>query len=461
MMQSKGSRRIFLAHNACLNASYDFNLLKEGLRRKGFELVDRPEDADEVIFSGCAVRDLWVRDAGNQINAILTRAPGTKVTVTGCVANSAPERLRSLVRGESIRFSQQEDIVARYSGLDINELDRCVTQNTTTDFEGARIHDLNQIRRRVGREKAAAAASLDKIDREFGTRLASLYRRSTKGFVFYHEKEPADFIAVTRSCLYKCSFCSIPRGRGAFTSVELDDIVRKAEASVSRGIRRIILVGDEVGNYGAGKSGPKLRDLVSALLKLDSKLRLSIRYIEPKPFIRDFDLFERHCGEGRIELLYVSLQSGSTSILKAMNRNYRIEEVATLCRMLRKNTNTVFYSNWMVGFPGESETDFQATKDLVQDLDLQINVGVPFSARPGTFASTMSDQIDEKVKDERLHELTQLIAALKVSAFSSHLEFLPPLRRSLLLREIELGETVQYAEEPGLDETETSSGFRG
>ncbi len=445
--------RVFLAHNACLNASYDFNLLREGLQRRGFEIVERPEEADEVIYSGCAVRQLWVDDAGNQINAIHARAPNAKVTITGCVASVAPAQLKNIVRAKDVELGSQNEILKHRTGFALADVDRWVMQDSNTDFEGGKDDGLDKIRRRVGPEKAAVVASLQQIDREFGTRLEPAYRRSTKGFVFYHEDEPADFITVTRSCLYKCSFCAIPKGRGPFTSVAPDDIMAKARASLLRGVHRITLVGDEVGNYGIGASGPKLRDLLTALLALDPKLRLSIRYIEPKPFVRDYHLFERLCGEGRMELLYISLQSGSQRMLDTMNRNCHLDEVVPLYKKLRDNTDTVFYCNWMVGFPGESDEDYQATKELVEYLGLQLNVPIPFSARPDTPAMTMNEQVSEQTKGQRLNDLTSLIARLKALEFSARLGFLAPKRRVAVLEGIELAEIVQYAEPsdfPGL-----------
>src|SRR6185295_10236113 len=95
-------KKVFLAHNACLNASYDFNLLKEGLKRQGYKLVDKAEEADEIIFSGCAVRSIWVDDAINQINTLHSRAPRAKITVTGCVANVSAERVKSLAKTDRL-----------------------------------------------------------------------------------------------------------------------------------------------------------------------------------------------------------------------------------------------------------------------------------------------------------------------------------------------------------------------
>lgn len=443
-MENK-KHRVFLAHNSCLNSAYDLNVLRAGLRGDGYEVVARPEDADEVVFSGCSVRSKWVDDAINQINEIHARAPGARITVTGCVANVSSQAVRDGAAAPAISFRTHAEVLRDRTGLDFEAVDRSVSQDTSHDYESDPSSGLTQLRQRVGSEKAAVVAQLQKIDREFGSALAQRYQRETKGFVFYHEAETAELITVTRSCLYQCSFCSIPKGRGPFTSVPLEDVLLKAQAALKRGIHRFILVGDEVGNYGADRPGAKFPDLLRALVALDPAVRISIRYVEPKPFVRNADLLRELCAAGCIDLLYVSLQSGSSRILKAMNRG-SIDAATELYAAFRKETNVVFYGNWMVGFPGETEEDFQSTVDLVKKLDLQISVAIPFSSRPGTAAEHFAGQIDEAIKTERVSQLTEIIAAIKMAQFDKHLSFLGDARRLPLLELIRAAEARLYAE---------------
>lgn len=444
-MESR-KHRIFFAHNSCLNSSYDLNVLKAGLAAAGYETVDRPEDADEVVFSGCSVRSKWVDDAINQINEIHARASGVRITVTGCIASVSAEDVRSRAIAPEISFETQSDMLRDRGGLDFRAVDRALSQDTSQSFESDPNNGLSQLRQRVGPEKAAVVAQLQKVDREFGTALAHRYQRETKGFVFYHEVEAAELITVTRSCLYKCTFCSIPRGRGPFTSVHLDDVLFKARAALARGVTRFILVGDEVGNYGCDRPGAKFPDLLKALVALDPAVRLSIRYIEPKPFVRNADLLLELSVSGRIDLLYISLQSGSSRVLKAMNRGSTVDSVASVYAKFRRDTEVVFYCNWMVGFPGETEQDFQRTVELAKMLDLQISVAIPFSSRPGTPAEQFGDQIDDATKTRRVSRLTEVIAEIKAAQFDKHLSFLDVARRQPLLELIRKAEARLYAE---------------
>ncbi|HEM7889316.1 MULTISPECIES: radical SAM protein [Burkholderia] len=437
-------RRVFLAHNSCLNSSYDLNVLKVGLERDGFVIVDQPELADEVIFSGCSVRSTWVDDAISQIRQISSRASDAKITVTGCIANVSADVVSAAIASRPINFQSHADILRNRTGQDFRALDRDISQDTAHDFEGNVDNGLTQMRRRVGTAKAEVLARLEQLDREHGTALASLYRRTTKGFVFYHEEESAELITVTRSCLFRCSFCSIPRGRGDFESVPIDDILRKASAALDRGVKRLILVGDEVGNYGAEGTGPRFADLLQALVALSPQMRLSIRYIEPKPFMKNAELLKSLCDSGNIDLLYVSLQSGSEKILRAMNRNPDLSKISDAYATFRNTTDVVFYCNWMVGFPGETENDFQQTLKLARALNLHINVAIPFSARPGTPAEHHADQIDDKTKEYRLSRLSLELANMKAAMFEQQLSFLDDEARRSLLQQIKLAEMQQY-----------------
>lgn len=438
-------RRVFLAHNSCFNASYDLNILRIGLERGGYEIVSRPEHADEVIYSGCSVRDKCVTDAINQIGQIHTRAPSANITVTGCIANVSKDAVRNGLGVKDIAFQQQQAILKDRTGLDFGSVDANASLDTTHDYEGA-WNGLTQLRQRVGPEKATVVAELQKIDREYGLDLAHTYQRETKGFVFYHEVEPASVITVARSCLYQCSFCSIPQGRGPFTSVPLQDIVAKARTSLLSGINRLILVGDEVGNYGADGQDEKFPELLNALVALDPGIRLSIRYIEPKPFIKHADLLRRLSDSGNIDLLYVSMQSGSLNILKRMNRGTGIEKAVATYSDFRRNTDVVFYCNWMVGFPGETEDDFAETVALAKRLNLQINVAIPFSSRPDTAADQYGSHLSENIKCERVQRLTEVLADVKAAQFHNRLSFLEEERREPLLELIRAAEKKLYAE---------------
>jgi tRNA A37 methylthiotransferase MiaB len=440
-------KKVYLAHNSCMNSAYDLNVLQGGLAQADFEVVDEPEAADEIIFSGCSVRAHWVEDAITQIAKVHGRAPDAKITVTGCLANTSAQLVTSRLKELPVAFRPMKNILLEDAGLTFSEVDRRLSQNSSVAFESVAVPGLQNLRRRVGALKAGVVARLQEIDREFGTTLERRYRQTTKGFVFYAEADASEMITVTRSCPYKCSFCNIPQGRGEFESVPAGDILTKATAAVSEGKRHLILIGDEVGNYGAGGDGPRLPELIATLLAIDPGVTLSIRYIEPKPFLKYADSLMAWGREGRLRLLYISLQSGSTKVLRAMNRGYAVEKLRVRLTEFRTETPVTLYGNWMVGFPGEEESDFLETVALVESLRFHINVAIPFSARPDTPAEGMAGHVSPEALADRVQRLSAVIARMKVEALESSVAFLEPAARSSLLDQIRRAELEQYADD--------------
>ena len=227
-------------------------------------------------------------------------------------------------------------------------------------------------------------------------------------------------ITVSRSCLYNCSFCTIPKGRGEYSSISISTIKDKISTAMSKGIFRIILIGDEVGNYGIDlKNGTSFKTLVDEILSMDKRIKIAIRYIEPTPFYKNFETIKNYCIEDRIYLLHIPLQTGSQDLLMQMNRNHNLEKIIPFYKLLIDNTNTTFYCNWMIGFPGETEKDFQHTLDLAKTLQIQLNTVIPFSARPDTKAYERNDFIPDEIIQQRCERLEEVLLQLKLDHFRS------------------------------------------
>ena len=439
------TKKVFLAHNACLNAGYDLNVLRSGIQSGGNTIVESPEEADEIVFSGCSVREHWVDDAISQLSEATGRAPEARIIVTGCIANTRADKVRASIDSDRLSILTLSEVLKESTAAPFTEVDRLYSQGAGDSFESNTVKGLHSLRTRVGLAKSAVLAQLEEEDRRHGTQLVRAYRQTTKGFVFYDETDPCEMITVTRSCLYQCSFCNIPQGRGEYTSVPLSDILAKARDAVAAGRNHLVLIGDEVGNYGLGTDGPRFKQLVNAVLDISPDVRLSIRYIEPKPFLKNFAEILRWAHAGRLQLLYLSLQSGSPRVLKLMRRGYDIDKVTNALREFRSSSPTVLYGNWMVGYPGESDDDFQHTLDAVQSLKFHINVAIPFSPRPDTPAYSM-EQLDDRVTASRIGVLTELAAQLKADLMRPLVSHLDESRQIQILDLVRSAEHDQYAE---------------
>ncbi len=406
-------KKLFIKHNGCLNLSYDFNIAKSGLEKAGYEFVSNPSDADEIVFAGCGVRAAWVDDAINQINSFIEGNHNKKVVVTGCISKIETDRIESSLLTNEVYFQSFQDLVKSYTQFSFDLLEKGYSQNEQTDLEGD-----NPLRKKITPNKEKTIKYLDQLDRKYGLELVYEYRRTTSGFFFYNEIDPTEMITVSRSCLYNCSFCTIPKGRGEYSSMPISSIKEKVNKAISKGIFKIILIGDEVGNYGKDlKDGSNFKMLLDEILSLDKRLQIAIRYIEPTPFYKNFDTIKKYCLEDRIYLLHIPLQTGSQDLLVQMNRNHNLAKVVPLYKDLTVNTKTTFYCNWLIGFPGESEENFQMTIDLAMHLQIQLNTVIPFSARPETKAYERTDKIPTEIIQERCTRLEAVLFQSKLDKF--------------------------------------------
>jgi tRNA A37 methylthiotransferase MiaB len=429
-------KKIFIKHNGCLNLSYDFNIAKSGLEKAGYEFVSNPSEADEIVFAGCGVRAAWVDDAIKQMNTFIEGKQNQKVVVTGCISKIETDRIESSLNTNEVHFKNFQDLVKDYTQFSFDLLEKDYSQNEQTDLEGD-----NPLRKKITPLKEKTLMLIDQLDRKYGLKLVDEYRRTTSGFFFYNETEPTEMITVSRSCLYNCSFCTIPKGRGDYSSMPISTVKEKVSKAISKGIFRIILIGDEVGNYGRDlKDGSNFKTLVDEILSIDKRLKIAIRYIEPTPFYKNFDTIKKYCLEGRIYLLHIPLQTGSQELLKQMNRNHNLERVIPLYKDLTENTNTAFYCNWMVGFPGETEEDFQMTIELAKHLQIQLNTVIPFSARPDTKAYDRADKIPTEIIQERCDRLEEVLMQSKLDKFKKMTVYIPIDEQKKVLELMATGE---------------------
>uniref|UniRef100_UPI00404A6814 radical SAM protein n=1 Tax=Gelidibacter sp. TaxID=2018083 RepID=UPI00404A6814 len=406
-------KKIFIKHNGCLNLSYDFNIAKSGLEKAGYDFVNNPSEADEIVFAGCGVRAAWVDDAIKQMNSFIEGKHNQRVVVTGCISKIETDRIESSLNTNEVHFKSFQDLVKDYTQFSFDFLEKDYSQNEQTDLEGD-----NPLRKKITPLKEKTLMFLDQLDRKYGLELSNEYKRTTSGFFFYNETEPTEIITVSRSCLYNCSFCTIPKGRGDYSSMPISTIKEKVNKAISKGILRIILIGDEVGNYGRDlKDSSNFKMLVDEILSIDKRLKIAIRYIEPTPFYKNYETIKKYCLEERIYLLHIPLQTGSQELLKQMNRNHNLDRVIPLYKDLTDNTNTTFYCNWMVGFPGETEEDFQMTIDLARHLKIQLNTVIPFSARPDTKAQDRTDKIPTEIIQNRCERLEEVLLQSKINKF--------------------------------------------
>ena len=351
----------------CQMNVYDGERMAELLGGDGMTAAAEGEDADLVVLNTCHIREKAAEKAYSDVGR-LKRDDGSKplIALAGCVAQAEGAEAR--------RRSPMIDIVVGPQAY--HRLPEMVAQA----MSGARPVDTDM-------------PAISKFD----------------AFPQRRRANPSAFLTVQEGCDKFCTYCVVPYTRGAEISRPWNDIVTEARALVAGGAREIVLLGQNVNAWE--HDGRGLADLIRALAKIDGLER--IRYTTSHPVNMSDDLIAAH---GEIDklmpYLHLPVQSGSNRVLRAMNRSHTVETyLATIEKMRAARSDIALSGDFIVGFPGETEEDFQATLQIVDAVRYASAYSFKYSARPGTPAAVMEDQIPREIMDDRLQRLQARINA--------------------------------------------------
>ena len=351
----------------CQMNVYDGDRMAELLGVQGMRPAADGEDADLVVLNTCHIREKAAEKAYSDVGR-LRREDGSKplIALAGCVAQAEG--------AEAMRRSPMIDLVVGPQAY--HRLPDMVAEASSG-------------RRSVDTDMPA----ISKFD--------ALPAR--------HHASPSAFLTVQEGCDKFCTYCVVPYTRGAEISRPWQAIVDEAHLLVGAGAREIVLLGQNVNAWADGDRG--LAELIRALARIDGLER--IRYTTSHPADMTEELITAH---GEVEklmpYLHLPVQSGSNRILKAMNRSHTTETyLRTLEKMRLARPDIALSGDFIVGFPGETEQDFQATLNIVDEVGYASAYSFKYSARPGTPAATMEDQIPREVMEDRLQRLNDRINA--------------------------------------------------
>lgn len=368
-----GQKKLYIKTYGCQMNVYDSERMAEVMARAGYVGTDTPEDADMILLNTCHIREKAAEKVYSELGRfrpLKAARPDLKVGVAGCVAQAEGEE------------------IMRRAGL----VDLVVGPQS--------YHRLPEMEARVregGKALDTDFPAIDKFD-------ALSERPKAK-------RGPTAFLTVQEGCDKFCAFCVVPYTRGAEASRPAARILAEARDLVERGVREVTLLGQNVNAYhGAGEDGTdwSLARLIRALAEIDGLVR--IRYTTSHPNDMQDDLIAAHgeCDK-LMPYLHLPVQSGSDRILKRMNRGHDAESYIRLIERIRAARPDILMSgDFIVGFPEETEEDFKATLDLVEEVGYGYAYSFKYSPRPGTPAAER-DQLDEDVKSDRLQRLQALL----------------------------------------------------
>lgn len=365
-------RKISFHTLGCKVNQYETEALKERFAAAGFSVVPEGEKADVYIINTCTVTNLADRKSRQFIRRAIKDNPKALIVATGCYVQIKPEEAAAIPGVDLI--------------VGINEKSKI----------------LEYVEKALKEGKGEETAEKHILSYE------ELSEYRSDGIISAMEGKSRAFIKIEEGCNRFCSYCIIPFARGRVRSRPLEEIIQEGEALVKAGFKEIVLTGINTALYGTDLGMGGIEPLLGKMEEMEGDFRIRLSSLEPTvidwQYVKKLLQYERLCHH-----LHLSLQSGSDQVLKAMNRRYSGEEFLRIVDVVR--ALDPFYgisSDVIVGFPGETEKDFEDSLDLIRRGGIDRVHGFKYSKRQGTKAAAMENQVDEKVKQERISILTKV-----------------------------------------------------
>lgn len=357
---------------------YDSGRIAGILNNLGYEETTAPKSADLIIFNTCHIRE----KAAEKVFSDLGRV--------------------NLIKEE--RAAEGKDTIIGVVGCVVQAEDKEISRRAPfVDFATGPLtyHRLPEILARVSRQRGISI-----IDTEFPA------DAKFDNLPDNHSAGGCSYLAIQEGCNNFCTYCVVPYTRGVEYSRPIEDVVTEAKRLVKGGSLELNLLGQNVNSYHGEDASGKERNLAYLLRRISEIDGLErIRYTTSYPADVNDDLIACHKELGKLmPYLHLPIQSGSDNILKAMNRRHSLSDYLHIVEKLKKaNPELKMSSDFIVGFPGESDADFEATLKVVNEVSYIQAFSFKYSRRPGTPAALMTNQVEEKVKKQRLEVLQDLL----------------------------------------------------
>lgn len=364
---------IALKSIGCRTNQEEMASLRYRLKAEGYSLVKGHDNADVIIVNTCSVTGRTEAKTKRLIKSLAKKLPHAKILVTGCLAQQVPDELLKImgvcwVVGNAFKKDIPEILCSKKGGLYYTLL--------TSDNAPVAIFNNHPLR----------------PNDEWRTRFP---------------------VKIQEGCDYSCSYCIVPILRGPSRSVSKFDVLKLCRKSIEAGYKEIVLTGTHIGQYSYGKKY-KLIELMDDILDIGKDFRLRLSSLDPRDCsdellgcIRDDKRLSKH--------VHVNVQSFSPEVLKGMNREY--EEYDMLIKRLDSFRQRCTYAgiggDFIVGFPGETESMFETTLKTVEQIGFNYGHVFRYSKRPGTTASFMDRQVSEKEKKDRSNVLRECLAKMR------------------------------------------------
>lgn len=405
-------RKAALRNLGCKVNYYETEAMAQLLEKAGYEIVAFEDRADVYVINTCSVTNIADRKSRQMLHRAKKRNPQAVVVAAGCYVQAAGEELEKdpavdIIVGNNKKMDLPRILEKFFAGRELERAEYLIDIGKTRQYEGLNIDKV------AGHTRA--------------------------------------FIKIQDGCDQFCSYCIIPYTRGRIRSRKPGEIIKEVENLGSQGYQEMVLTGIHLSSYGAEFEDGKQNALVDLLVRLDKIpgiKRLRLGSLEPRivteGFARTLAGLKTICPH-----FHLSLQSGSDSVLKRMNRRYTTAQYREVCRILRTwFDNPAITTDVITGFPGETEEEFRETADFLREIRFYETHIFKYSRREGTRAARMEGQIPESVKASRSDELLAMGAAMSLEYRKSFLgqekEVLMEEKAVISHREYLTGYTKEY-----------------
>ena len=385
-MKNKSNYTVGIYTLGCKVNQYESEAIAELLEANGISIISPSAVCDAYIINTCTVTAESDRKARQFIRRAISKNPDAYVIVTGCLAQSSPDDIAKIDGVDFICGNGEKLIAAKMLIEYFNtHKQKASPEIYVNDIEDATFEEM----------------SITKFDR-------------TRAYV-----------KIEDGCENRCSYCIIPSARGKIRSKAPQSIISEVELLVKNGCKEIVLTGIETASYGKDLKDITLAELLCKIDKIKGIERIRLGSLDPSLITPDFvskiaDL--KHLAPH----FHLSLQSGSSKILALMRRKYNAEMAMRAIKLLRESIPHVcFTTDVIVGFPQESDEDFNATASFVKDAGFLTVHIFPYSARKGTEAAKMKGQIDREEKSRRLHALEAIAKASQADILNNEISSSP------------------------------------
>ena len=357
-------KKLFIKTHGCQMNFYDSEKMADLLKPHGYQIDDNPEDADIIVINTCHIREKAVEKTYSELGRIRDQVnlrkekTGKKsiVAVAGCVAQAQGKEIMK-------RSPWVDIVVGPQSYQNLPELIAKVdplTKNNHINIEFPTIPKFDHLKSLV------------------------------------NKRGPSAFLTIQEGCDKFCSFCVVPYTRGAEYSRPIKSILDEARELIDKGVKEITLLGQNVNAWNAEWKDNKVWGLGRLITELAKIKELEfIRYTTSHPLDMDLELIEAHRDVSKLmPYLHLPIQSGSDSILRSMNRKHNVKEYINVIEKVRNyNPNIAISGDFIIGFPGETDKDNQATIDLIKEIKYSQAYSFKYSIRPGTPAAISLNQV--------------------------------------------------------------------